>query len=726
MKVRTLIIAPSLLVVVALTILYTLYSIDRERTGALERLSTTIAENDRLLKVVTAGPLYDGNVEQLGADLDSFFLNPDMIGIELRERNGDIRITRRRAAAGRLGQTLRSRVVITRGVDELGEAATVYSTALIERRLSGSRNQLLVYAGLLMGVLTGVIYLVARGLTGPIERLTAAARAMADGDLDRQIRTSSVQELYSLGQSFVRMRDAIRAKMADLAVQNEALLRTQFSVDRAKDAIFWIRADGTITYVNEAACRSLGYTKDELLAKAVFDIAPGLSREGWAEQWDESRRRESITLQTTHRAKDGREFPVEVAVDFMSFAGEEYHFSCARDLTERRRAEEQKAQLEAQLLQAQKMESIGRLAGGVAHDFNNMLGVILGYAALIRSRLPAEDPLAADVTDIERAAIHARDVTRQLLAFSRKQIIVPKPVNLNQLVAETQKTLSRLIGEDIELRFQPGPDLWQVKVDASQVDQILMNLAVNARDAMPDGGRLMIETANVQLDEAYCRQHVGSRPGAYVLLAVSDNGVGMDRETLAHAFEPFFTTKEFGKGTGLGLATVYGVVAQNDGFLSAYSEPGQGTTLKIYLPRLLGGAAGAGKAEETPVVLGGGSVLVVEDEVMVRRMTTAMLDALGFTVLAAGTWREAEALCTRNDTPIDLLLTDVVMPGLSGKELRDRIRRIRPRIKVLFMSGYTTNVIVHHGVLEEGVHFIHKPFGMNDLARAVRDAMGGG
>ncbi len=389
------------------------------------------------------------------------------------------------------------------------------------------------------------------------------------------------------------------------------------------------------------------------------------------------------------------------------------------DITDRKRAEEEQAMLASQLLQAQKMESIGRLAGGVAHDFNNMLTVILGYAELIKDQLSAHDPILKSVLEIERAASLSRDTTRQLLAFSRKQIISPMPTNLNELVAGARQTLSRIIGEDIDLRFLAGDEIWKVRCDASQIEQIIINLAVNARDAMPDGGKLTIETANITFDEAYCREHLGFSPGRFVQLMVSDDGDGMDPETMSHIFEPFFTTKEMGKGTGLGLATIYGIVQQNNGFINVYSEPGQGTTFRIYFPRDAGEAEMRTRAVETPVISGSGTVLLVEDDEMVRDLAKAMLEKIGYKVQVAKTPLDALSLCERKEVPIDLMLSDVVMPGMKGPELRDRIAAIRPGIKVLFMSGYTSNVIVHHGVLDEGVDFIQKPFSLNDLSRKI-------
>jgi CheY-like chemotaxis protein len=369
------------------------------------------------------------------------------------------------------------------------------------------------------------------------------------------------------------------------------------------------------------------------------------------------------------------------------------------------------------------MESVGRLAGGVAHDFNNMLHVILGFVDLLRRKLPAASCLAGYVEEIERAARRAQDVTRQLLAFSRKQVFSPAPSKLNPLVARLSGGLTHLIGEDIELRVRGADDLWTVNVDPTQVDQILLNLAVNARDAMPRGGKLTIETANIRLDETYCRQHASARPGDYVLLAVSDNGLGMDKETLSRIFEPFFTTKEKGKGTGLGLAMVHGIVEQNGGFVSVYSEPGQGTTFRVYLPRTLEECTPPARPAERSDHVAGGTILVVEDEESVLRLTAALVESLGCNVIAAASGADAIEACRQDEPRIDVVLTDVVMPGMSGMELRDRLERLRPDIKILFTSGYTANVIAHHGMLDEGVHFITKPFGITDLARALRELL---
>jgi PAS domain S-box-containing protein len=858
MRIQTRIIGAAILVVTVSTIVYAVYFLGKERTAVRAQLEATIKNNETLLKVVTAGPLYDGNVEQLDTILDSLFTNPDIVRIELKEFNGNIRMYRTRTPTATLGETITNRVVISRSIDELGEIYTVYSTALLEQRLLKSRSQILLFSVVLVLGLSGVIFLVAKGLTGPIERLTVAARDMANGHLDREINASGAEELQSLGQSFIRMRDAIREKMADLEAQNEALRLKDQAISSSINGIVIASPTGVITYVNTAFLQLWGYDQasdvmgrsvlafwentdtaaqvmqsvltaggshGELRARrrdgsliyvefsaSVVKNAAGATthlmgsfidvteRKIASEALQESESRlqqvvrvsnigiydhdharetiywspqqreiyglgpdETVTLdgflralypedaerigQAVHRAHDPSGdglFDVEHriirrdgAIRWLTTRSRTFFdtvdgtrrpirtVGAVRDITEQKLAEQEREKLHAQLTQAQKMESIGRLAGGVAHDFNNMLSVILGYTTLMKGKLPAADPLMQYLQEIEHAAIRSRDLTSQLLAFSRKQVIDPKVVNLSSLIKSTQNALTRMIGEDVELRVISAEGLWNIKIDPMQVDQIVMNLAVNARDAMPNGGSLTIETANIKLDEAYCRQHAGFRPGPFVLLSVSDNGSGMNKETLSHIFEPFFTTKEFGKGTGLGLATVYGIVKQNNGFINVYSEVGQGTTFKIYLPRADGeeALAEAPSPAAAPALSGAGTILLVEDDAMVRELTLLLLKTLGYSVLAANSPAHALSLCERKDLPIDLLMTDVVMPGMNGKELLKKANAIRPGIRVLFMSGYTANVIAHHGVLDESIKFIQKPFSIDELAQKIQNAI---
>jgi PAS domain S-box-containing protein len=391
------------------------------------------------------------------------------------------------------------------------------------------------------------------------------------------------------------------------------------------------------------------------------------------------------------------------------------------DITEHKRAEQEKANLQSQLQQAQKMEAIGQLAGGVAHDFNNMLSAILGHAELGMDQIDPSQPLFANLQEIGKAAMRSADITRQLLAFARKQTVAPKVLDLNETVEGMLKMLRRLIGEDIDFAWLPGFGLWPVKMDPSQLDQILANLCVNARDAIAGVGKIIVETENNAFDEEYCNTHAGFVVGEYVRLSVSDNGCGINKETLAHIFEPFFTTKGTGKGTGLGLATVYGAVKQNNGFVNVYSEPRKGTTFTLYLPKHRDpvGAAAATEVVE-PAVGGHETILLVEDEPTILNMTRTMLERLGYTVLSAATPHEAFRLVSAHSGEIHLLLTDVVMPEMNGRDLAQTLLPINPQMKCLFMSGYTSDIIAQQGILDEGIQFLQKPFSKKDLASKVR------
>ena len=398
--------------------------------------------------------------------------------------------------------------------------------------------------------------------------------------------------------------------------------------------------------------------------------------------------------------------------------------SLQAEVNERKSAEAELERSEEQLRQSQKMEAIGQLAGGVAHDFNNLLTAISGHSELCLKRLAPSDPLHRHIEGIKRSGERAAALTRQLLAFSRKQILQPKIIDLNQIVVDMNKMLHRLIGEDIDLLMGLAADLGKVKADPNQIEQVLLNLSINARDAMPRGGRLTIETSNVSLSEQFSHDHVAVLPGQYVMLAVSDNGCGMDAETQAHIFEPFFTTKEVGKGTGLGLATVYGIVKQSEGTIWLYSEVGCGTTFKIYLPCVERPMKEV--EEETDnfgLLQGTETVLLVEDEEVVREMATEILRDSGYQVLEAKHGHEALTLGRQHAGVIHLMLTDVVMPQMSGRQLAEQLTPLRREMKVLYMSGYTDDAIVHHGVLEEGTAFIGKPFTPSALARKVRELL---
>jgi signal transduction histidine kinase/ActR/RegA family two-component response regulator len=394
-----------------------------------------------------------------------------------------------------------------------------------------------------------------------------------------------------------------------------------------------------------------------------------------------------------------------------------------REIVERQRTEEALRRSEDQLRQVQKLEAVGRLAGGIAHDFNNLLSVILSYSDMLRTELDADNPLRSGVDEIHQAGRRAAELTRQLLAFSRQQVLDPSILDLNAILGGVSNMLKRVLGEDVELRMALASGLGKVKADRGQIEQVVMNLVVNARDAMPGGGRLTIETADVDLDEAYASHHLEVQPGRYVMLAVSDTGMGMDRKTQANAFEPFFTTKERGKGTGLGLSTVHGIVKQSGGSIWLYSEPGSGTTFKIFLPVAEGAVEPARPAAVEAPARGSGTILLVEDEDQVRKVVCSMLRRAGYAVLEARAPDEALVIADQRQVHIDLLLTDVVMPRMNGRQLAERVLALRPGIKMLFMSGYTDDVILNHGVLDSGVAFIQKPLTPDALTRKVRQVI---
>ncbi|HOZ46729.1 MAG TPA: PAS domain S-box protein [Candidatus Hydrogenedentes bacterium] len=510
----------------------------------------------------------------------------------------------------------------------------------------------------------------------------------------------------------------------------EGLLRLAAVVHHSKELVALATLDGRMMFLNPAGCAMMGIEPDAVERTHVLDVIPDHYRDVVertilplvAQGGDWQGELQYRNLQT------GNLVDVRAMVFLVTDPATgtpQFLANVSLDITERKHAEAERERLQVQLAQAQKMESVGRLAGGVAHDFNNMLGVILGHTELALQGLDPTQALATDLHEIRKAAERSADLTRQLLAFARKQTVAPKVLDLNETVEGMLKMLRRLIGEDIDLAWLPGQNVGLVNMDPSQIDQILANLCVNARDAIGDTGKVIISTGAAAFDEAYCAEHMGFVPGDYVLLAVSDDGSGMDQETLDNVFEPFFTTKEVGRGTGLGLATVYGIVKQNDGFINVYSELGHGTTLRIYLPRYTNPADLARK-ERPPERMARGreTVLLVEDEPAILKLTTTMLGRLGYTVLAASMPGEAMRLAAAHPGEIHLLITDVVMPEMNGRDLANRLSSLHPGLKCLFMSGYTANVIAHHGVLEDGVHFIEKPFSVRDLAARVREALG--
>ena len=499
----------------------------------------------------------------------------------------------------------------------------------------------------------------------------------------------------------------LQAASVELSGSSE---RYRTLMDSAPDVLLVADADGKILLANARVEEVFGYGRDELIGRSLAGVIP----------------------QGLHgRRRDGSEFPVDVRLSTVKLATGRGVCAAVRDVSEQRKSEqalrESQAALEEtqrQLAQSQKIEAVGRLAGGIAHDFNNLLGVILGFGELARKDLPPDHRAHQRVEQIQKAAERAATLTRQLLAFSRKQVLQPRVVDLNTIARDMERMLQRLIGEDIRLATSLTPDLWPVRADPAQMEQVILNLAVNGRDAMPGGGTLTIKTSQADLDAAFVSAHPGSSPGPHAVLAVSDTGHGMDATTLSHLFEPFFTTKPAGQGTGLGLAMIYGIVKQSGGYISAESGVGQGTTFTVYLPRVEAKRADPPRPPEpASPPRGTETVLLVEDEASLRGVMRETLQGAGYHVLESGTAEEALTVATGHAGAIHLLLTDVVMPGASGEKLESQLRGTRPGVRVVYMSGYTDEAISRHGVLEPGRHFLQKPFAAEVLLREVRRAL---
>jgi len=514
------------------------------------------------------------------------------------------------------------------------------------------------------------------------------------------------------------------ARAISYAIERKRLLETSallgLAIEQAAESIMITALDGTIQYVNSAFERITGYGWEEALGQNPRILKSGQhDAEFYQAMWATLTRGEVWVGHFINKRKDGTLYEEEAVISpVCDTTGRIVNYvAIKRDMTYER-------QLEVQLRQAQKMEAIGRLAGGVAHDFNNLLTVIMGNADFLLGETAPDHPGYRKLQIINDAAERAAQLTRQLLAFSRRQVLRPQVLNLNTIVADMEKMLRRLIGEDIDLVTVLKPDLGQMEADPGQIEQVILNLAVNARDAMPQGGKLTLETDNIDLDEIYASQHAGVTPGRYVMLAVSDTGHGMDQATRQQIFEPFFTTKEMGKGTGLGLATVYGIVKQSQGHIWVYSEPGKGTTFKIYLPRA-DRDTGPVMEPVAPVKAHQGTetILLVEDDTGVRSLAREVLARSGYTVLEALHGEEALVIVQQHPGSIDLLVTDVVMPRMSGRELARRLVSLHPEIRVLYISGYTDNAIMHQGVLETSVAFLQKPIRPEALVRKVQEVL---
>ncbi|KAF0189080.1 MAG: signal transduction histidine kinase nitrogen specific [Desulfobulbaceae bacterium] len=541
---------------------------------------------------------------------------------------------------------------------------------------------------------------------------------------ERKLSIRALQEantkLQTSQKATLNILEDLEVEIKTRTAREAELKKVITAIEQAGEIIIITDPAGNIEYINPAFTTVSGYSSKEVIGKTPAILKSGQQDTAFYQNlWETITSGEIWHGRIINKRKDGKLYTEDATISpVFDAAGKIINFvGVKRDITA-------ELVLMEQFQQAQKMESVGRLAGGVAHDYNNMLAVILGYTGMALKKVAPSDPLHNDLRQIFEAASRSAEITRQLLAFARKQAIAPVVLDLNTTVDSMLKMLRHLIGENISLAWMPAYEVWPVKIDPSQLDQILANLCVNGRDAIDGVGKITIETANVIFNDAYCDRNVGFTPGAFVMLAVSDSGCGMDKNTLEQIFEPFFTTKEIGKGTGLGLATVYGIVKQNRGFINVYSEPGNGTTFKIFIPRETTGIVETKDSSEAETLLGGSeTILLVEDESILLVMVKRLLESLGYTVLSAAGSGEALRMAEDHQGEIHLLLTDLIMPEMNGRDLALQLAALCPSMKQLFMSGYTADVITHQGILDEGVEFIQKPMSLMDLAAKVRKVL---
>ncbi|MDQ1636792.1 MAG: two-component system, cell cycle sensor histidine kinase and response regulator CckA [Pyrinomonadaceae bacterium] len=651
-------------------------------------------------------------------------------------------ITERKRAEGVLRETVRSKEEALAQLDALLSSAPIgfafYTPDLVYQRINKS---LAAINGLsveqhLGKTLREVLPEMSLDLEPLLQQVMDKGEPILDLEITGEPQPNSTQEHHWLVSFYpvritggellgaaVLVSDITERKQAEVALrESEERYRLLFE---SNPQPMWVYDVETLAFlaVNKSAVRHYGYSREEFLSMTIADIRPAedlpFLYESVAQSFDGLDR----AGEWRHLKRDGSIIEVEITSHALVFADRRAELILANDITERNRLEAALLSSEAQLRQSQKLEAIGQLAGGVAHDFNNLLTAINGYSSLALRKLGEAHPVSPYLDEIKKAGDRAANLTRQLLAFGRKQMLQPLDLNLNDVVTDMTKMLKRLIGEDIQLVTKLNPELHRIKADPGQIEQVLVNLIVNARDAMPTGGNLTIETANAILDDAYTSKHVDVTPGQFIMLAVSDTGTGMDAQTRTRIFEPFFTTKEKGKGTGLGLSTVYGIVKQSGGNVLVYSEEGRGTSFKVYLPQLVDGGKQITIPVVEPVRVGGSeTVLVVEDEDMVRKLSCELLQESGYRVLTASGGEEAIQIFKKHKK-IDLLITDVIMPKMSGKEVAEQLKKIHPNTKVLFMSGYTDEAIVHHGIVDSHIAFIQKPFSENALAQKVRDVL---
>ena len=702
-----------------------------------------LATADELVSLLEQ-PLYNVDDEASVRIARAFLSSGKISGIELQSIAGGSLISDLK------GQDSVRIPKISRTIEAQGMSLGSFTITFSDEEIGKSQAiclliSLMIIISVLLANIAASRY-IARRVRKPFLTIFSAIEKLSEGSYQTQIAPTQYRDINTLVSLFNEMAGKIHEKNQEqMKVEQDLLAERQCLIDIIDflpDATFIVDNEKRVVVWNRAAEAMTGTSRNDIIGKGDFAYAEpfigkrqpilidllDVTNEEIEKFYKYIRRSESVIYAESyiphlHEGHGAHLWGVAAPI-FNRSGVRTGAIEMIRDVTELKLIEQEKIALKEQLLQTQKMESVGRLAGGIAHDFNNMLTIILGHSQLALIGKFSPDLIIPHLKIIEETTYRSASLVRQLLAFARKQAVAPRSLDINATIANMQTMLQRLIGEDIVIAWKPGENPWTVWIDPSQIDQILINLCVNARDAISGVGKISLETANIIADMDYCRLNTESVPGEYVMLAVSDDGCGMDKETIDHIFEPFFTTKEVGKGTGMGLATVYGIVKQNKGFINVYSEPGQGTTFKVYLPRFTGEREEFPEVGETANRNGKGeTILVVEDDAFILGLSRQMLEQLGYKVYLADSPNRAIAHMRDHGSEIQLLITDVVMPGMNGRDLDQTLRIDKPDLKCLFISGYTANVIAHHGVLDKDVCFLQKPFSLEDLANKVQQAL---
>lgn len=718
MKFRHKIIIAVVAAILFFNTVFSLFFINREMNREENRLAGKISQTNILMKTINAVPLWSIDILALHSNIDIIFNTPEVVAVYLEDVTGVIQIERKTDEKPDKKFLVTHDVEIEKEDITIGKASIVYSTKLLQGKKFDLIVEKVLFTAGLIAINIFVIFFITHYLLKPVNGIIEGLKKVDRGDFTSRLNITTKDEFKEIESYFNKMVSTINTEVESRKEKEKELLATRNYLSTVFNSLssilISVNENGKVTHLNNAAENYTGVSLSEALSKDIKELIPFIK--DYQDQLNYAITENHTTTLKINNAQTGQFFNMSISP--VVFEGDKGAVIRLDDVSELEKKDQQ-------LKQAQKMETIGRLAGGIAHDFNNMLNVIIGQSDILIQGLDPSSSVYSGLEEIQDAAYRSADLTRQLLAFARKQPIAPRTISLNEAIHKMMNMLQRLISEDISLTFYPGNDLWLVSLDPAQIDQIMANLCINSRDAIDGTGSITITTKNTVLDKNPEPDEDTFSPGEYVALIITDNGSGMDRNTIKTIFEPFFTTKHSGKGAGLGLATVYGIVKQNNGLIHIESEPGHGTSVNIYLPRHTESfrQQPTGDSSTEHMQRGHETILIAEDEDTILKITVKMLEQMGYTVLAASTPGEAIDLAREHNGQIDLLITDIVMPEMNGRELAAMIKSEYPEIKTLYISGYTSDVIADRGVMNENINFLPKPFSITDLSRAIRETL---